>query len=550
MAPLAKTEPSTLMTWHDVWMRSKLQRPSPHQPIHQREASDPPRVHLRERQRSSLLQLREDALDEVMREIDTILDRAAEEDGRDLTEDEVARLEELRESRQSLSAQIESMVQDREVAAEAASSRRRSQVQQGDNPGGGVGLGAPVQVRSEPGPYGDGAAGLRRLLLDMGVSRGLHATSDTEFRLASIEERQRQHIESAMSSDASPYTRAVATSDLGGVLTPQVTMASQTHDRATSMSDLVGIVNPQYDPSRVRRGVYPRGVTLQLAQRYPIWAEGDSLTLPRVTTKPAAGVQTEGAAHTDTKIVTAGVKADLVTVSAKAAISLQAVERGVISMELLSDQMGRAWTQEANNLVLNGQGTAATPDEPLGLLQKRVAQAIEKDDASPSAVKAVDYLTAAKTAVSKANLMRPDCFVVSPDFIGHLEEAKGSDGQYVVPPYPAWVQNMGGAGTAPMVEGLTAELEWRRVPIYSDSQISDTWKDDETGNGTGGNQTRLLAITSMDMPIFWNGPQTMIYEQTLAESGQILLVVRGYLAFNPLYAPESWRYVRGTGLNL
>jgi len=498
-----------------------------------------------ERERPSLLELREAALSAVLSEIDMILDRAAEEDGRELTAEEVAQLEELRESRLSLSAQVESMTQDREAAVAAAARRpaERPSPRLSDVPD------ESVHVRSEPGPYGDGAAGLRRLLLDMGVSRGLHATSDSEFRLANIEERQRRHIESAMSRDASPYTRAVAASDLGGVLTPQVTTGPQTHDRATSMSDLVGIVNPQYDPARVRRGVYPRGVTLQLAQRYPIWAEGDSLTLPRVTTKPAAGVQTEGAAHTDTKIVTAGVKADLVTVSAKAAISLQAVERGAISMELLSDQMGRAWTQEANDLVLNGQGTAATPDEPLGLLQKRVAQAVEKDDASPSAVKAVDYLTAAKTAVSKANLMRPDCFIVSPGFIGVLEEAKGSTGQYLVPPYPDWVQNMGGAGTAPMVEGLTAELEWRRIPVYSDSQISDTWKDDETGNGAGGNQTRLLAITSMDMPVFWNGPQTMVYEQTLAQSGQILLVVRGYLAFNPLYAPESWRYVRGTGLN-
>ena len=487
---------------------------------------------------SRLLRLRTAARDEVHARAQAILDGAAEEDGRELTDAEEAELVELRSDIERL---------DQQIADLEAWERSEPTPEPPPPPPSRPSLDQQVQVRSEPGVYGDGAAGMRRFLTDLGVVSGVHDSLRSEHARSRAQERMDRHRDDAQSDRATPYARAVALADIGGVVGPHVI-----HERATSMGDLVGIVHEQFDPAMTRRGIYPAAVTTRLANRYPIFAEGDKLTLPRVTTQPTAAVQAEGANFNDAKVVTAGVTADLITVGARAEISIQAVERGNISVELLSDELQRAWMQTLNQLVLIGQGSSATPDEPLGLLQKtgRTGQFIEKNDASPTVAKAVDFMTAAKTAVSKANLMRPDCLIVSPGFIGAIEEAKTTGGEYLVPPWPAWAFGSGGAGVAPMMEGVTSELEWRRIPVYSDSQISDSWKADDSGNGAGGDETRIIAMTGTQMPIFYNGPMTYSYEQTLAASGQVLLVVRGYAAFNPMWAPESWRVVHGTGLKL
>jgi len=470
---------------------------------------------------SRLLTMRIEARTEAQARIDSILDAAADEEGRELTDDETAELDELRAVVERLDTQIETLTRDAERSDNPPRPRTRPPVEARTDP-----EPPAVTVRSEPGTYA-GSRGLRRFLVDLAVRQRLHDGGSREYAARAVDERMERYRQECERSD-SEEVRAIAT------------------------SDLAGLVNPQYDPAMVSRGVYDSGVTLALLRRYPVWDAGDSITMPRVTTTASAAIQTENASFHAAKITTGAVKADLFTVAAQAPISVQSVERGTLAVELLSDEMMRAFIEQLNAYILLGidfDGAAGSA-QPIGLLNTtaNAAQTLTKTDGSPTAQKALDYMTDAKTAVWTAGRRLPTALITSPGVIGLWEKLQ-TDGLYTLPPYAAWAQNVGGAGSLPAMEGPTAALNWRTVPVYGDPGIGDHFKSDKSA-ATGGDQSRILAMVGDQVPVFFDGPMTYTYEQTIAQSGQLLLVTRGYAAFNPLWRPEAWRVVAGTGLKL
>ena len=223
-----------------------------------------------------LLTLKIEARAEAQTSLDEILNRAADEDGRDLTEAEDATLIELRAGMEKLDGQIAVLQKDQERSDAASKVHRPLPRKTDDTPS------TQVEVRSEPGTYGDGPEGFRRMLIDMAVSQGMHQSTDKFFSRAESQGRTERYAFECAGSGATTEVRAIAQANLGG------------------------IVNPQYDPSMVSRGIYNAGVTLSRLRRYPVWSTGDSITMPRVTTKASTGVQTENAAHTASALVTAG----------------------------------------------------------------------------------------------------------------------------------------------------------------------------------------------------------------------------------------------------
>ena len=467
---------------------------------------------------SRLLNMRIEAREELVTRMEAIHEKAADEDGRDLSEDEERELEELRSSVDEMDQRIKALEGDAKRSAERPEPRS---IPKRDT---GVGSKGDVQVRSEPGPYGDGPAGLRRFLTDTAVVGINYQSTNPDFSRRAAEERQEQ------------WRAFVAKGENEDI-----------NSRAVAMSNLAGIVNPQFDPSMISRGIYDVGVTTQLLNRYPIFSEGDSITMPRVTTQAAAAIHVENAAANDTSVATTAVKADLFTVAAKVKVSIQSIERGTMSTELLSDELRRCWIDNLNSHVLYGNNDASNSQEPNGLLNQIAANAgqfIEKDDGSATAIKQLGYLTDAKTAVWKANRRRVDAYIVGPDAMGDWENAQ-TNGVFIIPPYATWAQNVGGAGSLPEKEGITSEFDWRRVPVYTDPEIGHAFADG--GANTGGDQSRYIAMCRADVPIFYDGPMTYSYEQTHADDLAVLLVVRGYAAFNPHWRPEAWRVIRGTG---
>ena len=483
-----------------------------------------------------LLNLKTNARAEALASLTRITDAAADANdgaGRDLTDAEDTNCRELRESIDRLDKQIEVLQADAKRAEGAPKVNARTEDTptprpadapdkaevKGDNPW--------TNIR-EASPYGDGHNGTAQFLADLlATTPGLQHHSSVPTNLRETEERMNK------------WKKAISEAESGDI-----------NSRAVAISDLGGIVIPQFDPSMISRGIYDDGVTTMLLNRFAMFSSGDSITIPRVTTQAAAAIHAENAAAHDTKVVTTGVKADLFTVAAKIPVSVQAIERGTMPVELLQDELRSAWMEKLNELVLWGDGS--TGDEPSGLLNQvagRAGQFINKADASPTSAKQLAYLTEAKTAIWKADRRRVDAYVVGPDVVGRWEVARTSNGDLLIPPYPGWVQNQGGAGTLPEAEGPMSEMTWGKIPIFVDPAIDQTIKADGSAV-TGGTETRFIAMCRRKMPIWFDGPMSYAFEQTLAENLQVLLVVRGYCFFNPVWRPEAWRVVRGTGTAL
>lgn len=76
-----------------------------------------------------------------------------------------------------------------------------------------------VKVHSEPGPYGDGPAGLRRFLVDLAVDQmpGYVSLSQEHSRTRATDRLDRHRTATRRAESADPHSRAVAMSNLGGV---------------------------------------------------------------------------------------------------------------------------------------------------------------------------------------------------------------------------------------------------------------------------------------------------------------------------------------------
>ncbi len=507
------------------------------------------------------LKLRKEARRECLNRMKEILDKCSEGDNaRDMNEEERAEYDQLREMVEGHDEVIRELAPDEERMEDNDESRSEGE---NDRPGdhadrsaGGSAApststltrelpptpdlwrgraahlaGSRVTVRNEPTTYGD-REGLQRFLVDLAITNARYQPSTREYEGQAPYERMNRHM-----------------------------AEMRVNERDTLTSNLSGIVIPMFDPAYVSRGIYEHAVAMGKLNNRPLPAKGDSITLPRVTTEADAAVQTEGSTLHDTAVATSAVKADLYTIAAKAPISVQAVERGYMATELLQDEMIRAWAQRANRLVLYGKGSAATPDEPLGLLMNddadptkgsRASQFKKFDDASPSYAKYLDYLTTVKGMIFGKDKRRPDAHFVNEDVMTGFETVKTSGGEYVIPPFAAWAQNVGGAGTLPAVEGPASEMTWRRVPVFVDTAIGDKFDPTKANeaNPSTGTQSLFLSMVSDEVPIFHDGPRSFEYDQTLAASGEHLLVCRGYAMFEPMWRPEAWLVAYGTGLKL
>ena len=452
-------------------------------------------------------------------ELSDIAQRAADESGREYTESEQTRSAELESSLDALNTRIEQLTEREEkINKTHERSKIRARVDEGPD----ASKDHPVQVRAEPTTYGPGSAHefLRDLLVYKAGGLGLDVMPSTE-----VHERMARHITE--------------------------TKVDHTHRRAVNSGNLAGIVNPMYDPATIARGIYTGAVSKMLLRQYALPAEGDSITVPRVTTKASAGVQaTEGTAFKEASLATAAVKFDVFTIALRLPVSVQAIERGSMSMELMQDEIIEAWMEECNRNALFGDNS---DDEPIGILYQNAANPLnpggydEFDESAPSGLKLLDQITDTETAVGEARHRSPDAIITGIGTWGRLRKSRDSDGRRLLSPDERTGRNVDGMGRVVAEDATVARSvgSLDNVDVFTDPAIPRTFAD--TGAKTGGTQGRVIVLHRGSMLWMDDGPSSFTYEQTLAASGQVLLVVRGYAAFNPGWHPSACRVIYGTG---
>ena len=504
---------------------------------------------------SRLLNLRIEERNDRQKRIDSINEKCAEENGREPTDEERAELDEERAAVEKLDKSIAELTIDHERSQKAPTSVRPTRAEDVKPDGSPADSKNPIHVRSEPLTYG-GPAGFRRFLVDLHATSRFGAGGTDEQR-----ERIAKHLNEVRSVWASEdEMRADTVDKLEGIANPWPVYGENRSDvemrAAVVTGDLAAVVVPQYQPGFVSRGIYPSGVTTQLLRRVPMTTEGMTVIWPRVSVKASSAIQQgEGVSFHESDLETAAVVVPVFTVASKMPLSIQAVERGGMSVELARTEMMGAHMDRLNAAVLFGDAKVVGGQqvEPAGIFyqgSKKTVTEINWDEATKAnrTVTAFsDQLNSVIDVLWAALLMAPDAIVMGPTLWGKLRTWKDPNSRPLFGLTIATARDqIGIAQRVPDVEGPVMVGDFYGIPLYIDAWISNTFAADSSAT-TGGAETRIIVMRRDAVPVAYDPPMSYTYEQSLAGDGQVLLVCRSYAAFNAGWRPEGIRVLGGSG---
>ena len=350
-------------------------------------------------------------------ELGDINQRAADDDGRELTEEEQKRSDELDPAIAATAKRIDHV---RKQEEQIAKTHERSKLPARKDEDPTASKDHPVQVRSEPKVYGEGSQHefLRDLLVYKAGGLGLDVMPSAE-----VQDRMARHITECKTD--------------------------HTHRRAVNSGNLAGIVNPMFDPATIARGLYDGAVTKQLMRQYPLPAEGDSITVPRVTTTASKAnpvQENEGDNFAESALVTTAVKFEVFTVALRMPVSIQAIERGTMSMELMQDEIVMAWMESCNHMALYGDNT---DNEPKGILWQNAANPVpyvEYDLGAPTVVGLLDKITDTESDIGEARKRSPDAIITGVGTWGRIRRGRDDNGRRLLSPDERTGRNVDGMG--------------------------------------------------------------------------------------------------------
>lgn len=462
---------------------------------------------------TSLKDLLVNKYNEATTQLKDIHDRAAAEDGREFTDTETKEATELSASIAALDKRITELTEHETAFAKKFTTTPPRRDETGT-------AGHPAVVTKEPTVYGAGSEHefFKDLLAASGPAVGGYSDP------AAIERLGRLRAENAV---------------------------DHKHRYAVATGNLPGIVNPMFDPAMIARGIYDGCVTKDLLMNYPMTPKGESVSIPRVTTKATAAAQTsENTAFQEANVVTTNVKFDVYTVAARMEVSVQSIERGEMAQQLLEDELMMAYKQEANHLVLYGDGTN---NEPYGLLNQTSNNPmvkVEHDDASPTGIKLRDKIVDVAGDIGEARHLHADAIIMGIGTRARMWKDKDTTGRPLFSPDERRGRNVLGIGRLVNPDTTVAMSvgDLDGIDLFTDPAIGRTFTD--AGALTGGTQSRVLVINRSSFLYLDDGPSSYAYEQTLAAKGAVLLVVRGYAAFATGWYPTGGQFIYGTGTNL
>ena len=509
---------------------------------------------------TTLLELRETTRDEALDRIDAIHQDAADAEGRDLTDAEEAELTELRSSVETLDTQIASMTADLER-------RERAQVQRTSRPAlrrptNSRGDAGDVQVRAEPTTYGTPEGELHPLFVrDLALMQGVISgdRGEAQARMA----RHQEEVENYY-KHADPMERDIADRqrrDDNGILNPWPALTQSrglavgTEQRTTAVtSNFAPIVPQTYRPDMISYGIHPSAVSTRTMRRVPLTSVGLKDIWPRVTTKATAGIHKEDAAYSETAVALSSIEVDIFEVAAQLPVSNRLLERGLMPTPILTGELFKAHMETLNAKVLFGDGNTSASEEPAGVFYQGTGKTVtfvnwDQSDKTKRTVTAFAHrLNGVIDTLWAALLEAPDAIIMGPTLWGKLRAWADSTGRPMFGLDVGTARNQAGvADRVPMSEMSAMPVgDFFGIPIYVDGWISNTFKADDSAT-TGGTETRVIVMQRYSVPVAYDGPATYTFEQTLATKGNVLLVCRGWAAFNAGWRPEGIRVLGGSG---
>lgn len=268
-----------------------------------------------------------------------------------------------------------------------------------------------------------------------------------------------------------------------------------------------------------------------ILRKMPLVDSGLSITIPRVTTATAVGVQAaEANAVTETDIDGTLLTVPVRTIAGQQDLSRQAFERTMPGMDFLIFQDLRAdYDEQLDTQLLAGTGSSG---QHLGVRAVSSINTVTYTDASPTTAEALPKLYDAIQKIATVRFRQADTMVIHPRraawFASNLSTSfplfqLGSLNQAVGQQQGGFMSNFAGLRN-----------------IVLDANIS-------TEYGASTDEDEIYVLYSPDL-ILMEGPlRTAVYEDVLSGTLQVRMQLFAYSAFISGRQPGSITKISGTG---
>lgn len=423
------------------------------------------------------------------------------------TEDE-ARVEELRQANATLDSErgsLEAKVAEYEAEAAAdAAADARARVTEPTEARSPSEQRAPVVVKTEERTYHAGVDPKGKgFLRDVGAA--FLGNFDARDRL------QRHMSEERVERGAEFEQRAVATSAFAGLVVPQY------------LTDLVAPAAAAVRPFA------------DICNKHDLPSTGTTVNISRITTATSAAAQaSENAAVSETNIDDTLLTETMFTVTGQQTMSRQSIDRGVGTEEITLDDLFRRYHTSLDAKLLNDATTGLT----------NVAGSVTYTDASPTAAELYPKLLNAQSNMESVFL---DQGVGNVYAVMHsrrwawMQSQVGTSWPFInTPGIP--VQAGGVATSAGYAQGVRGLLP-NGVGVIVDNNIA-------TNLGAGTNEDEVYIVNSSELHLWEDSgaPMFIRAEQPAAASLGVLLVVYGYAAYSFRRYTSGHQKIAGTGL--
>ena len=437
--------------------------------------------------------------EELTTTMQDICTRAADEQ-RDLTDEELANVEDCQERAETLDTRIKQLRTVKDGNLEAA------------------------KMAAEVAAMGSGEAPQNRAV----ITDAVHVTNEP----LTYEERSEHSFFGDM------YKAQVLNDPTAQVRQQRHMQEMDIEHRDSSSSNFAGLVIPNYLTSLATPLARAGSPTIQNSRRLNLPPSGLTVNVSRITTGTTVAAQSaENAALSESTPDDTLLTVNVNSYGGFTDISRQAIDRGTGVDEIVVQDLALAYATSVNGDCINGSGSSGTH---LGILNTSGVGDIDIDDGSPTAGETFQQIVKAIGTVNAAHYLPPDVIIMAPRRWAYISGGIDTTGRPLVNP-------AGNNPTDPVAVGSAAGYgavvgNIAGVDVVTDAGIP-------VNLGAGSNEDRII-VTRRDNLLYWSdgndAPAVVRYDSVGANTLTIRMVGFGYSAWTAGRNPSAVAVIQGT----
>lgn len=300
-----------------------------------------------------------------------------------------------------------------------------------------------------------------------------------------------------------------------------------------------GLVVPQYLTDRVALKARAGSPFYNALPKAPLPDKGMKVELSRITTGTEAAFQaTENAGVQETNMDDTLYSVNVNTIAGQQDVSRQAIERGTDVEQIVLGDLVSAYFTTLDEKLINGDGTNNTP---VGIRNITGINTVTYTDASPTVGELYPKLIDGIQKINSNRFAAATAIIMHPRRWGFLSAGVDGNSRPLVLPAGNQPDNVYGVGEAAGYGQVVGQIAG--LPVIADANIT-------TVDGGGNDQDQIYIVKADDHILFEESgaPFKLRFEDVGSGSLTVKCVVYGYVAYAAGRYPTSITKIQGTGL--